>query len=449
MTMEKESEAPSAILWGEERKQYSHLHAILVGVCYRNQKKEEVQEHLQELELLSQTHHIPVVGTFFCTVRAHTAATFLGTGKVEELRQAIEDLGADLVIFDDEITPAQQRNLETLLKVPVIDRTEIILGVFADRARSREAKLQVSLAQVKYMYPRLKRLWTHLSRQVGGGGGASGGGYLKGAGEKQIEVDRRILKRQIEQLTKEIKDIALLRDVRKQRRIRTEIPVFAIVGYTNVGKSTLMNALTQAGVYIEDKLFATLDTTTRRLVLPNKREVLLSDTVGFIRKLPHLLVAAFKSTLEEAVQADVLIHLIDASHPAALEQAKTTLQVIDELTEEKPHIMTVLNKMDQIMPASPQHVIYQKLRLTYPRIQEISAKEGTGLNTLLAEMARCVAIKQVRLSLRIPQSHYHLVTEIIRIGKIIHQEYDDNDILIEAEVPENQINNFCLFTSPQ
>ena len=432
-----------------DRKTFWRLHAVLVGVKYRDQKQTEVDEHLDELKLLTDTYGIPVVGIFSCPLRSYSARTFLTTGKLEELRETIAETGANLVIFDDEISPGQQRNLEKELKVPVIDRTEVILGVFAERARSREARLQIALAQVKYMYPRLKRMWTHLSRQVGGGGGATGGGYLKGAGEKQIEIDRRMLKRRMEFLERQIRDIKTTREVRRGLRKRTDIPVFALVGYTNVGKSTLMNALTEAGVYVEDKLFATLDTTTRRLMLPNKQEVLLIDTVGFIRKLPHLLVAAFRSTLEEAVQANIIVHLIDASHPAAFDQAQTTLQVLEELNPgEELQLITILNKIDEVRtldPASKQYEIYQKLRLNYPRVQEISAKEKIGFDDLLQEMVQMVAAKRVHLSLRIPQSEYHFVADAIRSGHVLHQEYDENDILLEVELPEPQVGRFKIY----
>ena len=222
--------------------------------------------------------------------------------------------------------PYQQRNLEQAFKKPVMDRTELIIEVFAQRAQTIEARLQIELAKIRYQLPRLKRLWTHLSRQVAGGGG-----FTKGAGEKQIELDRRMLRQRVTRLQKEIEEVRAVRATQRASRIRTGIPTFAIVGYTNAGKSTLLKSLTQAEVLVEDKLFATLDTTTRKFKLPSNQEILLIDTVGFIQKIPHTLIAAFKSTLEEAIHTDVLLHLIDASSPQALEQAKATNEVLKEL----------------------------------------------------------------------------------------------------------------------
>lgn len=430
---------PFQSVWNDPIKR-AQTRAIVVGVYKKPADRPIVIEHLQELRLLADTQGIPVIDELLYSLRSYTASTFLSTGKVEELEKTVASLQANLVIFDDEISPSQQRNLEKALKVPVIDRTEVILGVFAMRAKSREAKLQVELAQVKYLLPRLKRLWTHLSRQVGGGGGASGGGYLKGEGEKQIEIDRRILKRRLDRLETEIHAIKDYREVQRSQRQRTAIPVLAIVGYTNAGKSTLMNALTQADVYVEDKLFATLDTTTRKLVLSNNQEVLFIDTVGFIRKLPHLLVAAFRSTLEEAVHADIILHVIDASHHMAFEQAQTTQEVLKELESHEIPTITVLNKIDRLKEhevLADQNEIYQKLKLAYPRAQEISAYNKIGIDTLQDEIIHRLKDRRTRLSLRIPQSDYHVLALAIRDGNILRQEYDENDVLVDLEVPAN------------
>jgi GTPase len=433
---------PYQLIWSDPAKR-AQTRAIVVGVTKRSQEKELVGEHLHELKLLADTQGIPVVKEALFTVRNFTAATFLSTGKVEELQGMAATYEATLIIFDDEISPAQQRNLERLLKMPVIDRTEVILGVFAMRAKSREAKLQVELAQTKYLLPRLKRLWTHLSRQTGGGGGAGGGGYLKGEGEKQIEIDRRLLKRRVERLEKEIHEIRDYREVQRQQRVRSSIPVLAIVGYTNAGKSTLMNALTKADVYIENKLFATLDTTTRKYLLPNNQEVLFIDTVGFIRKLPHLLVAAFRSTLEEAIYADIILHVIDAGHPLAQEQAETTLKVLKELDSHDAPIITILNKIDTIPP--DQMASFQKLKFANPRSKSISALNKTGLDELEQEIINQLQDRRKKLTLRIPQKDYRVMALAMRDGKILKKEYDENDVLVELEVPAQMAHLFEQF----
>lgn len=342
--------------------------ALLLATYRGTGNKQVCEEHLEELELLAETYGIETAQKVACSIRKIDASVYLSSGKLEEVKQIAEDLKVDVVIFDDEITPAQQRNLEKAFNLRVMDRTEVILGVFGQRAQTKEARLQIELAQVKYQSPRLKRLWTHLERQAGTGGGTA---YLKGAGEKQIEIDRRLLKTRIERLQKEIKEVQLTRETQRSARLRAEIPVFAIIGYTNAGKSTLLNALTNAGVFVEDKLFATLDTTTRKFTLNNNQDILLIDTVGFIRKLPHLLVAAFKSTLEEAIQAEILLHLVDASHPMALEQAETSFQVLKELNAADKPVITVLNKVDLCENSD----VLRRLRIAYPKTVQISALE--------------------------------------------------------------------------
>ena len=388
------------------------------------------EEHLNELDLLVDTFGSSVVHKEACHLRQFDAATFLTKGKLAELVAAAKAYEADLIIFDDEISPAQQRNLEKEFGKDVIDRTEVILEVFAQRAQTKEAKLQIELAKLRYEAPRLKRLWTHLSRQAGTAGSGGGGGYLKGEGEKQIEIDRRILKKKIANLQASLDEVKSYRETQRQSRQRSEIPVLAIIGYTNAGKSTLLNALTEAEVLVENKLFATLDTTTRKFTMSNHQEVLLIDTVGFIRKLPHLLVAAFRSTLEESLQADILLHLIDASHPLAIEQAETTYQVLKELNAGERPIITVLNKVDLCSASST----VSKLRMLYPKNVRISAKNGQGFDKL--EEAIIAEINRTReVSLfKIPQAEYHIVSEIIQKAEILKQEYEGNFILIQASM---------------
>lgn len=409
--------------------------ALLVSVYKGSSEKEIALEHLEELELLVETYGATVVHKVPCVVRRYDGATFVTEGKLEELVTLSKEHHANLVIFDDEITPAQQRNLEKAFGMPVIDRTEVILEVFAARAQTKEAKAQIELAKVKYEAPRLKRLWTHLSRQSGssGGGSSGGGGHLKGEGEKQIEIDRRILKDKIHVLKKEIESVGAIRATQKVARERSEIPVFAIIGYTNAGKSTLLNALTDSEVFVEDKLFATLDTTTRTFKLSNHQEILLIDTVGFIRKLPHLLVAAFKSTLEEALQADVLIHLIDVSHPMAEEQAATSFDVLKELKAEKKPIITVLNKIDKCEDKG----MIQRLRLKYPKTIQVSALNKIGFEELQEMIVNELKAFRKLLKLKIPQSDYAIVSEIMRVGHVMSQDYEDNDVIMEVDLPES------------
>lgn len=411
--------------------------ALLISTYQGSQNKEACLEHLEELELLAKTYGIITLHKEACPIRQFEAATFIGTGKLEECIQIARALQVSLIIFDDEISPAQQRNLEKKFAVPVVDRTEIILGVFAQRARTKEAKLQIELAKVKYEAPRLKRMWTHLSRQTGTGGG----GYLKGEGEKQIELDRRILKRRIEQLQKELEVVRAQRRTQRRARMRSQIPVFALVGYTNVGKSTLLNALTGAGIFVEDKLFATLDTTTRKFALSHNQEILLVDTVGFIRKLPHLLIAAFKSTLEEALEADFLLHLIDISHPMAEEQAATTYEVLKELGANPKSILTVINKIDRCCSLS----LLNKIRMSYPKNVQISALTGEGLEELKKMIQKELKNQTEILELQVPQSEYRIVSFLKVNGHILEQSYEGDFIDLKVEVPKNLVHEFASY----
>lgn len=414
--------------------------AILIGAYRSGTDKKSCLDCLDELERLCETYGLKAVGKFPCPIKKLDPGTYLGIGKLEELKSSAAELEADIVIFDDEISPHQQRNLEKLFHCPVIDRTELIIEVFAQRAQTREARLQIELAKVRYQFPRLKRMWTHLSRQTATAGG---GAYLKGEGEKQIEIDRRILRRQIDRLKGEIEQVAHQRQTQRTLRERTGIPTFAIVGYTNAGKSTLLKALTLADVLVEDKLFATLDTTTRKFSLPNRQDILLIDTVGFIRKIPHTLVAAFKSTLEEAVHTDILLHLVDISHPLAEVQAEESMLVLKELGAEGHPLITVLNKIDQC----PNPAIVAKFRVKYPKTVAISALEGEGVEELLDLMMNEISLLRKIVNVRIPQSHYALVSELMREGRVIENEYLENDILMKVEIParlEHKIHPFLF-----
>lgn len=404
--------------------------AYLIGTFPAGGSREVCEEYVKELERLCDTFGFEVVGTMVAPLRKMDPGMFLGKGKIEELMAEVERTDAQVLVFDDEIFPRQQRNLEKHFKRPVIDRTELIIEVFAQRAHTREARLQVELAKCRYQLPRLKRMWTHLSRQAAVGGGA--GAYLKGMGEKQLEVDKRLVQKRIDQLQKGIAQVRRQRETQRRQRLRSHVPTFAIVGYTNAGKSTLLKTLTQADVFVEDKLFATLDTTTRKFTLPSLQEVLLIDTVGFIRKIPHTLVAAFKSTLEEALYTDVLLHLVDISHPMAESQAEETHKVLEELGAKDKPMITVLSKID----ACPDPLLVHKFRLKYPRCVAISALKRTGLDQLTEMIGDVLKELRMHFCLRIPQSQYGVVSELSRFGKVISQEYEGNDILLEIELPK-------------
>lgn len=404
--------------------------AILIGTYTSGKDKSICEGQLDELKGLCDTYGLEALNLICCSLKKIDASTFIGSGKVEEIALECEEKDIGVVIFDDEIHPHQQRNLEKVFNRTVIDRTELILGVFLRHAKTKEAKLQISLALYRYQLPRLRRMWTHLSRQRVSG---AGGGYLKGVGEKQIEVDRRLLRDKISLLQKKIEEVKKQRETMRAMRKKSKIPAFAIIGYTNAGKSTLLNALTDANVLVEDKLFATLDTTTRKFSLPNKQEILLIDTVGFIRKIPHTLVAAFRSTLEEVTFADILLHLVDVANPKAEEQAEESIKVLKELKADTIPIITVLNKVDNCSDVS----ILMKLKIKYPKTVEISALKKEGFNELLRLMMNEISLLRKIVKLKIPQSHYQIASRVIKEGRIISQEYEDNDILIEAEIPKS------------
>ncbi|MDR3623598.1 MAG: GTPase HflX [Chlamydiales bacterium] len=404
--------------------------AILVSVYKGGSEKTECEENLQELKRLVDTLGMETLQGIPCSIKKFEASTYLGKGKLEELSQIIREQNADILIIDDEISPGQQRNLEKLFQIPVLDRTEVILEVFSKHARTKEAKLQIELAKIRYELPRLKRLWTHLSRQRGGGVN------MKGEGEKQIEIDKRILKAKVERLESELKKVRDYRMTQRGARQKSLIPTFAIIGYTNVGKSTLLKALTEADVLVEDKLFATLDTTTRKFVLPNQQEVLLIDTVGFIRKIPYTLVKAFRSTLEEAVEADILLHIIDASHPMREEQAKATFDVLKELNATEKPVITVLNKVDLCTDLDSLDALQHK----YPKTVQISALTGMGFNKLAELMIQELEKGRQKVVIRVPQKDYSVLQEIEKYGQIHNREYEGNDIILFIEGPNDIVN---------
>lgn len=406
-------------------QQADHEKALLVGFYVHGTDKPHCIGHLEELKLLVDTFGISdaeMVPTFLKKIEA---ATYMGSGKVQELAERAKAEKFTLIVIDEQISPAQQRNLEKAFQMPVMERSEVILGVFAQRAQTREAQLQIELARAKYQLPRLKRMWTHLSRQKGGAVNQ------KGEGEKQLEIDRRLLERQISKLDRELAVVRKQRMTQRSKRLRTGVPTFAIVGYTNAGKSTLLRALTDAKILVEDQLFATLDTTTKKFSLPNNQKVLLIDTVGFIRKLPHTLVAAFKSTLEESLYTDILLHVIDASSPNALEQGETTYQVLKELKADHKPIITILNKVDQC--ENPGMV--KRLRVKFQNSVEISALKEEGFDALFNMMMETLKKLTKTVTLRIPQKEFKYFSEILREGVVLDQEYQENDIFVKATCP--------------
>ncbi len=358
----------------------AHERAMLVGVEVKGQHNTwAVEDSLEELSLLARTAGAKVVGSMVQRLQRPTPAYYLGKGKLEELNALKDELGYDLVIFDDELSPTQQKNLEDALGVKIIDRTALILDIFASRARTHEGRLQVELAQHEYLLPRLAGQWSHLER-LGGGIGT------RGPGESQIETDRRIIRNKIHRLKKEIEGVRKHRALYRRQRNVSGTPVVALIGYTNSGKSTLLNALSGAGVFVEDKLFATLDPTTRKISLPDGREFLLTDTVGFIQKLPTALIAAFRATLEELEEADLLLHVVDINHRNAAEQGITVDKILDDLGLGDKPIITVLNKLD-LMAGSEQEMKDSTVMLNKKDAVMISAARKWGLRVLLDTIA--------------------------------------------------------------
>ena len=395
--------------------------AILAGV---DTGEYEMELSIDELRELAASAGYETAGVLTQRREEPDAATCLGAGRLEELRDFVQNTGADVVIFDHELSPLQIRNLEQTLNCPVIDRTMLILDIFAQRAVSAEGKLQVELARLRYQLPRLAGWGVQLSRQGGGGGG--GGGARRGAGESKKEVDRRHIQRRITALSRELEDLTQRRQRMRERRKKDSVTTVAIVGYTNVGKSTLLNTLTQAGVLAEDKLFATLDPTARGLDLPDGRRVMLVDTVGLLRRLPHHLVEAFRSTLEEAAQADLVLNVCDASSGEAPRQLAVTRELLAQLGAEGVPVLTVLNKCD-LLPQLPEGLEGQWV--------PISAKTGAGLPELLSTIAKALPPAHLRAKLLLPYSAGELEAKILRDGKVFSRDYTPEGTLLDANIP--------------
>lgn len=412
--------------------------AILVGVRITSETHQglSLDESLQELAMLAETAGIEVVGEITQNLSRPNSRTYIGKGKLDELKLFAEELDADIVIFDDELSPRHQRELEKEFtqKIKVLDRTALILDIFAQHADTREGMLQVELAQYKYRLPRLTRAWTHLARQAGGAAGRSGsvGGVgLRGPGETQLEVDRREINKKIVKLEEEIEKVRQHRNRHRQQRRKTNIPVVALVGYTNSGKSTLLNALTDANIYVADQLFATLDPTTRQLELPSGETVLLSDTVGFIQKLPTDLVVAFRATLEEIAEADLLLHLIDGSHENAANQKTTVLETLEELGTGEIPILTIYNKIDLLDDTDLEEL----KESADPQALFISAKEKFGFDALTEAIASGIVQNFKRLSVLLPFSEGKLVSIFHEKGHVETLEHLEEGVRITGLLP--------------
>lgn len=424
--------------------------AFLVGVELTRRREGEtllpLEDSLRELALLAETAGLEVVGQTTQRLEHPHPKYFVGKGKLEEIRALVEETQADVVLFDDELSPRHLRELENYFgdRVRILDRTALILDIFAQHARTREGALQVELAQYEYRLPRLTRAWTHLARQVGGGGGRAGrmGGVgLRGPGEKQLEVDRRDIRRRMDHLRRELEKVRAHRQRYRARRQRNRLPVISLVGYTNAGKSTLLNRLTQAEVYIADQLFATLDPTTRRLELPGGHLALITDTVGFIQKLPTSLVAAFRATLEEIADADLLLHVIDITHPNATTQARVVLETLREIQADHIPVLTVLNKIDLLR--DPQQA--RQALAVFPNAVAISALTGEGIPELLQAIADKLYATYTPVVVDLPYDQGHLIALFHELGQVERVEHHRGGVRIRGRLPGRLLARFAPF----
>jgi GTP-binding protein HflX len=417
---------------------------FLVGVeVFGDDHLLTLEDSLTELALLSDTDGLEVVGEMTQKLNHPHAETYIGSGKVEELKALADDSLAQVIIFDNELSPRHQRELEKHIgsSIRVIDRTALILDIFAQHAHTAEGQLQVKLAQLEYYLPRLTGQWTHLARQAGGGGGRSGsvGGVgLRGPGETQLEVDRRAIRREISHIKDDLEKVRSHRQRYRAQRKRSRIPTVALVGYTNAGKSTLLNRLADSDVYVADQLFATLDPTTRRVELPGSYEVLFTDTVGFIQKLPTTLVAAFRATLEEIAEADLLLHVVDISHPNAMNQANAVIQTLEEIEASHVPTITVLNKIDRLSnPEAARHAVD-----LFPQAVAISARTGEGMDDLLEYVRRGLYETFTPILVRLPYQQGQLISLFHEYGQVERLEHGRKGVLIQGRVPGRLVAQF-------
>lgn len=408
---------------------------FLVGVELKSNVTQALRESLDELAELAQTAGGTVVGEGTQKVMGTHPATYIGRGKAEALAAQCKALHVDTVIFDDELSPAQTRNLEKIFNAKILDRTALILDIFSQRARTREGKLQIELAQLQHLRPRLTRYWGHLSRQKGGIG------MRGGEGESQLEADRRKVSERIDRITRDLAAVRQQRETQRTGRRRNQWPLASIVGYTNAGKSTLLNRLTGAEVMVKDILFATLDPTTRRLRLPTNQNILLTDTVGFIRKLPHGLVESFKATLEEVVQADLLVHVVDISHPLAEEHVAAVNQVLAELgAGDKPTLM-VFNKIDRAHAGAT----LSRLRERHPNSVAVSAHTGAGVRELLDAIGSQIRPEREWVELKIPHDKADRIARLHQVGQVLERKYLSRVTRFKARIPPHYHAEFAAF----
>ncbi len=418
--------------------------AFLVGVeIYQQKSLLPLEDSLTELALLSDTSGLEVVGELTQKLDRPNVKTYIGPGKVEELKSLVEETLSQVVIFDDELSPRHQRELQEEMgrNVKVLDRTALILDIFAQHAHTREGMLQVELAQYEYYLPRLTGQWTHLERQAGGGGGragSTGGVGLRGPGETQLEVDKRAIRKRISHLKKELEKVSAHRERYRAQRKRSRIPTVALVGYTNAGKSTLLNKVAKSDVYVADQLFATLDPTTRRVELPGGYQALFTDTVGFIQKLPTTLVESFHATLEEIVEADLLLHIVDISHPNALNQFESVQQTLDELGAHHIPSVTALNKVDQLRdPEAAKEAVRH-----FSKAITISALKGSGVKDLLEVVQQELYETYTPIHVRLPYQQGALISLFHEAGQVERIEHERGGVVMQGRIPGRLLAQF-------